>query len=166
MYVPEFRELLERNFGRVRIYRQGAVAGGFVFPASEEITGVPVESTRFSLTDPNLGAEPPTTRSVIAVCSSTEAPGQEEQPYLLLDRDRRVFDECEERAEDVELMRGEIQQIQETEVRAFLDILEWQVILAAAANRRLIRLFGIIINTGQWLLDRYRWLQAKNRRPD
>jgi len=166
MYVTEFRELLERHFGHVRIYRQGAVAGGFVFPASEKITGTPVESTRFSLTDPDLGTEPPTTRSVIAVCSDTEAPGQEEQPYLLLDRDRRVFDECEERAEDVELMRDEIQQIQETEVRAFLDTIEWHVILAAEANRRLIRLFGIIEYMVRWLLGQYRWLQAKYRRLD
>ncbi len=34
MYVLEFRELLERHFGHVHIYRQGAVAGGFVFPVS------------------------------------------------------------------------------------------------------------------------------------
>src|SRR5215217_1367573 len=104
MYVHEFRELLERHFGQVHIYRQGAVAGGFIFPASEEVSSAPLESARFSLTNPDLGVEPPTTLSVIAVCSDAEALGQEEQPYLLLDRDRRVFDECEERAEDVELM--------------------------------------------------------------
>ena len=125
MYVPEFRELLARHFGRVQLYRQGAVAGGFIFPASEGATGVSVESARFSLADPHFGAEPPVTRSVIAVCSDTEAPGQEEErPYLLLDRDRRVFDECEERTEDVELLRGEIQQMQETEVQAFVDAIK------------------------------------------
>src|SRR5918997_1736385 len=43
MYVPEFRGLLERHFGHVRLYRQGAVAGGFVFPVSGELSGVPVE---------------------------------------------------------------------------------------------------------------------------
>ena len=163
LYVPEFRELLEEHFGHVRIYRQGAVAGGFVFPASEEITGVPLESARFSLTDPDLGAKPPTTRSVIAVCSDAEASGQEEQPYLLVDRDRRVFDECEDHAEDVELLRGEIQQIQETEVQAFLDLLEWQVRLAAEVNRHLIRLFGIIRHTGRWLLRSYHRQRTRNR---
>ena len=129
MYVPEFRELLGRHFGRVRVYRQGAVAGGFVFPASGEVTSAPVESARFSLNDPGPGAEPPTTRSVIAVCGGdAEALGgqEEEQPYLLLDRDRRVFDECEERAEDVELLRGEVRQMQQTEVQVFVDTLKMQ----------------------------------------
>src|SRR5215218_5414587 len=84
MYVPELRELLERHFGHVHFYRQGAVAGGFVFPDCGEVTGTQVESARFSLTNPDLGAEPPTTRSVIAVCSDAGAPQQEEQqPYLL-----------------------------------------------------------------------------------
>jgi SAM-dependent methyltransferase len=126
VYIPEFRELLERHFGHVRIYRQGAVAGGFVFPVSKEVTGAPVESARFSLTDPDLGASPPTTRSVIAVCGDAEALVQEEQPYLLLDRDRRVFDECEERAEDVELLRDEVRRMQETEVQVFVDTLKMQ----------------------------------------
>jgi hypothetical protein len=127
MYVLEFRELLERYFGRVRIYRQGAVAGGIVFPASEELTGAPVESARFSLTEPDLGAVPPTTLSVVAVCGDAEAlEGHEEQPYLLLDRDRSVFDENEERAEDVELMRDEIRQMQDTEVQAFLEAVKVQ----------------------------------------
>jgi len=152
MYVPEFRELLERHFERVDIYRQGAVAGGFVFPASEERTGTLIESARFSLPDPDLGTEPPTTRSVIGVCSDAEAFGQEKQPYLLLDRARRVFDECEERAEDVELMRSEIHQIQETEVRAFIDLVEWHVRLAAEVNRNLIRFFDIMWKIGLWLL--------------
>ncbi len=51
---------------------------------------------------------------------------EEEQPYLLLDRDRRVFDECEERAEDVELLRDEVRQMQETEVQVFVDTLKMQ----------------------------------------
>ncbi len=144
MYVPEFRELLERHFGHVRIYRQGAVAGGFVFPASEEVIGAPVESARFSLANPTLGAEPPTTRSVIAVCGDAEAPGQEEQPYLLLDRDRRIFDECEERAEDVELLRDEIQRIQETEVQAFRDALKLHRSTAYVLNRYVTHLRALM----------------------
>src|SRR5215218_227277 len=66
MYVPEFRELLERHFGRVHIYRQGAVAGGYVFPVSDKVATAPVESARFSMTNPDLGTEPPRTHSIIA----------------------------------------------------------------------------------------------------
>jgi SAM-dependent methyltransferase len=122
MYVAEFQELLEAHFGHVLVYRQGAVAGGFVFPAVGDVDGASVESTTLSLTNPYLSKEPPATRSIVAVCSNAEAVRQEE-PYLLLDRDRRVFDECEDRAEDVELLRGEIRQMQETEAQAFLDAL-------------------------------------------
>jgi SAM-dependent methyltransferase len=120
MYVPEFRELLEHHFDRVLMYRQGAVAGGFVFPEAGKIDAASVESV--SLTTPRVGAEPPTTRSVIAVCGDTEVLEQEE-PFLLLDRDRRAFDECQDRAEDVELLRDEISRMQETEVQAFQDSL-------------------------------------------
>ncbi len=104
------------------VYRQGAVAGGFVFPASGETTGAVVENATLSLSSPYPGKKPPTTRSMIAVCGNAGAIEREE-PYLLLDRDRRVFDECADRAEDVELLRGEIQQMQETEAQAFLDAL-------------------------------------------
>ena len=128
MYVPEFRELLKRHFEHVRLYRQGAVAGGLVFPLSEELTGatVPVESIRLSSSGPHLGVESPTTRSVMAVCSdAAEAHGgEEERAYLLVDRDRRVFDESEERAEDVELMQDEIRRMQETEVQAFVEAIK------------------------------------------
>ena len=126
IYVPEFWELLKRHFGHAHLYRQGVVAGGFVFPVSEEVTAAPVESARFSLTDPHFGLKPPMSRSVIAVCSDARAPAQQEEPYLLLDRDRRVFDECEERAEDVELLTDEIRQMQQTEVQAFLDTIKAQ----------------------------------------
>jgi SAM-dependent methyltransferase len=131
MYVPELRGLLERHFGHVRLYRQGAVAGGFVFPVSEELTtgvggGVPVESVRLSSSSPRLGGEPPTTRSVMAVCTEAAEAlgGEEERAYLLLDRERVIFDECEERAEDVELMLGEIRRMQETEVQAFVEAIK------------------------------------------
>ena len=174
MYVLEFRELLERHFEHVRVYRQGAVAGGFVFPAFEEATGVPVESARFSLTDPELGAVPPTTRSVIAVCGDAEALGeQEEQPYLLLDRDRRVFDENAERAEDVELMRDEIRQMQETEIQTFVDALKVQHGLALVLRRYPIHVLNVIyghihlIRTESRMYRRlatpYRWLRGSHR---
>jgi SAM-dependent methyltransferase len=186
IYVAEFRDLLERHFGHVRLYRQGAVAGGFVFPASEEVTDAPVESARFSPTDPALGAGPPTTRFVIAVCSDAEVIGQQEQPYLLLDRDRRVFDECEEHAEDVELMRGEIQQMQETEVQAFRDALKLHRSTAYVLNRyathlraliramerRTIRAIkrrgirGVVRVAFRRLSGHYSRLRAENRDPD
>jgi SAM-dependent methyltransferase len=130
MYVPEFQQMLERHFGHVHMYRQGAVAGGFVFPATGEVTGAPVETARFTLADPRFGVEPPTTRSVIAVCSDTAVAlaDDEERPYLLLDRDRGVFDESEERAEDVELLRAEIRRMQEIELRALVDALRKEVV--------------------------------------
>ena len=125
MYVPEFRALLDRHFGRVRVFRQGAVAGGFVFPEGGATTPQSVESAPASATVPLVGPEPPTTRWALAVCSRTEVPGgdpaDQEHPYLLLDRDLRVFDECEDRADDVELLRSEIARMQETEVQAFRD---------------------------------------------
>ena len=134
MYDPEFRELLGRHFRHLRVYRQGAVAGGTVFPASgglegAEVEGAEVEGARVrpagSTADPLLGAGTPTTRSVLAVCS--DAPlGREEGPYLLVDRDGGVFDESAERAEDVWLLRQEIRQMQETEAQAFLDALRNQ----------------------------------------
>jgi len=138
MYVPEFREMLERHFAHVQMYRQGAVAGGFVFPATgeEESIGAPVEVGRFSMAEPHFDAGPPVTRSVIAVCSDV-AEAVEREAYLLLDRDRRVFDEYEERVEDVELLRCEIRQMQETEVQAFLDAVKIRVSLIQELPRYL-----------------------------
>ena len=126
MYVPEFRGLLERHFGHVRLYRQGAVAGGFVFPVSGELSAaaVPTESVRLSSGGLRPGAGPPTTRSVMAVCTEDAEALGEERAYLLVDRDGYVFDECEERAEDVELMLGEIRRMQETEVQAFVEAIK------------------------------------------
>jgi len=143
MYVPDFQHMLERHFEHVRIYRQGAVAGGFVYPASKEPTGAPVEVARFSLSDPCFGVEPPRTRSVIAVCSDgAGVSGDEEEPYLLLDAERRVFEESVERAEDVELLHAEIRRMQETEVRALVEALRKEVvplrILLRLASRVLI----------------------------
>jgi SAM-dependent methyltransferase len=147
MYVPEFREMLERHFGHVRLYRQGAVAGGLVFPVSEEVTDAPVEVTRFSLSDAHFGVEPPVTRSVIAVCSdAVEALGREqERAYLLLDHDRRVFDESEDRAEDTVLLRDEIRRMQETEVQAFLDAIKVRQTLIQELPRYLPHMRNIIL---------------------
>ena len=132
LYVLEFRDLLERHFGHVHIYRQG-------------------------------------------------------------DRDRRVFDECEERAEDVELMRAEIQHMQETEVQAFVDAIKVRQSLMQELPRYLPHLQNLILERlihrrniiygniyvvrkkgvkgiARGALRRssalYRQLQTKNRNPD
>ena len=164
MYVPEFRELLERHFGHVDVYRYGVVAGGIVFPVSKEVTGALVETARPSFANPYLGAGSPVTRSVIAVCGDVESLGQEEQPYLLLDRDRRVFDECEDRAEDVELLRSEIQRMQETEVQAFRDALSLRRSAAAGLNRYLIYLRNVTRGAKWRLSGPYRRLRARDKR--
>jgi hypothetical protein len=129
--------LLERYFGHVRLYRQGAVAGGLVFPVSGELTGaaVPAESVRLSSGGPRLGGGLPTTRSVMAVCAEAAEVLGEERAYLLVDRDGGVFDECEGYAEDVELMQGEIRRMQETEVQAYLKAMSAQQLPLGALLR-------------------------------
>lgn len=122
VYVPEFRELLEGHFEWVSMYRQGAVAGGLVLRTPDGLSAASVESTWFYSTNPLFGNDPPITHFVMAVCSNAEIPEQgDNQPYLLLDSDRRIFDECEEHREDVQLLQDEIQHMQETEVQAFQD---------------------------------------------
>jgi len=146
MYALEFRELLERHFGHVRMYRQGAVAGGFVSPALEKVTSASVEIARFSSTDAPFSVKPPVTCSVMAVCSdAAEALREEERTYLLLDHDRRVFDENEERAEDVELLRNEIRQMQETEVQAFVDAVRIRYSLIQELPRYLPHMRNMIV---------------------
>ena len=112
--------LLDRYFEQVRVYRQGAVSGGMVFPASGEAGEAQLEGVSFSPLSPNPGTKLPAA-SCVAVCGN-ELQG-DERPYLLLDRDRRVFDECADRAEDVESLRDEIESMQRTEVQAFRDSL-------------------------------------------
>jgi SAM-dependent methyltransferase len=138
MYVPEFQERLEPHFEHVRVYRLGAVAGGSVFPVSGDVSGAFVESASLSPIDPRFGAEPPATRSVVAVCAAGVLE-QDERPYLLLDRDRRIFDEYEDRIEDVELLRDEIQRMQETEVQVFRDALRLRVSEIAYLRARIRR---------------------------
>ena len=124
MHVPEFRAFLGQHFGSVRIFRQGAAAGGLVFPEAGGATPASVESAPASAVFPFVGPEPTTTRRALAVCSRAEVledEAEQERPYLLLDRDRRVFDECEDQAGDIELLRDEIARMQETEVQAFRD---------------------------------------------
>jgi O-antigen biosynthesis protein len=121
MYVSDLQELLERHYEHVYIYRQGIVAGSLIFRAFEKVDSASVECARSTSVNPYFSVEAPTTRFVIAVCSDIEVPGREDQPYLLMDRDRRIFDEHEDRCEDVELLRDEIRRMQETEVQAFQE---------------------------------------------
>ena len=122
MRVTAFREMLERHYQDVLLYRQGAIAGGIILPsASGEITSASTESASLSLTNVHPGTETPVTRSILAVCGGAGTLEREEKPYVLLDRERRVFDECEDRAEDVALLRKETRRMQETEVQAFQD---------------------------------------------
>ncbi|MGB3681472.1 MAG: class I SAM-dependent methyltransferase [Rubrobacteraceae bacterium] len=124
MYVAEFREMLERRFEQVTLYRQGAVAGGLLFKSPDDWSAAPVESTESTSVGFSFDAEPPETNFVVAVCGGPEAPVlEDERPCLLLDRDRRVFDECDDRREDIWLLRDEVRRMQETEVQAFRDTL-------------------------------------------
>jgi SAM-dependent methyltransferase len=121
---PGVTGLLDRHFEQVRLYRQGAVVGGMVSPASGEASEARLESVSLSPFSPHPGSKLPATTSVVAVCGSAGFRKGDEQPYVLLDRDRRVFDESADRAEDVEDLRDEIENMQRTEVQAFRDSLK------------------------------------------
>lgn len=120
MYVPELKELLESRFEHVRIHRQGVVSGGIFFAPDDGLSGVSIETAGFSSPEPSFGSEPPTTHLVVAVCGDAKLP-EPESPRMLLDLDRRVFDEYDDYREGVELLREEISRMEETEVQAFQD---------------------------------------------
>lgn len=110
LYVPELRELLEKHFREVRLYRIGAVTGGLVSGLEEEDSSMPVETTGVPAGD-----------FVLAVCGPEAA---KESPRLILDRDGLAFEELEEAREEAELLRDEIRQMQQTEVQSFRDALK------------------------------------------
>ena len=122
MYASEAEELLGRRFRNVQLYRHGAAAGGFVSPYSEVATNTGVRQFHSSAVNPSPEAGHPATRSILAVCSGAEIP--EGEPFLLLDRDRRVFDEHEDLARDVGLIWEEVDRMQETEAQSFQDTLK------------------------------------------
>lgn len=125
MYVLEFEELLQRHFERVELYRQGAVAGSVIFAPGESLSSALPESASFSGIDLSFADEPPTPHSIVAVCSDSPVKtGGDKSPYLLLDRDRLIFDECDDRREDLLLLQSEIKQMQRTEVQAFQDAIK------------------------------------------
>jgi SAM-dependent methyltransferase len=122
MYVGELEETLGRHFGNFLLYRQGSVAGGAVFGGPARRASL--ESASPSLSGPDFGTGLPDARYVLAVCGDGEV--EVEEPYVLLDRDRAVFEECEDRAEDAGFLRAEILRMQETEVQTFRDALKLQ----------------------------------------
>ena len=122
LHASEAEELLGRHFGGVRLYRHGAVAGGFVGPYSGETPDAGVRVFRSSDVNPSPGAGSPETGSILAVCGEDAVPAEE--PLLLLDRDHRVFDEHEDLARNVGLMWEEVDRMQETEAQSFQDTLK------------------------------------------
>lgn len=122
MFIPEFREMLERHFGHVEVFRLGSVAGGLVLPEGGLSTAGIETVSPYSL---SFGTGAPHALSMLAICSDSEIPQKEDRrPYLLLDCERSVFEECEECREDVELLREEVRRIQETEVQTFEEALQ------------------------------------------
>ncbi len=96
MYALEFREMLERHFSRVQIYRQGALSGSIIIPDRAELPDggeVVLESTRFSLPEPEFNREAPTTLFIIAVCTNGPAPAPLQKPHLIVDCDRQIYEE-------------------------------------------------------------------------
>ncbi len=96
MYPLEFREILERHFRHVQIYRQGALAGSIIAPDMRELPEdgqLTLESARFSLPDPKFSREVPTTLHMIAVCTNGREPEPLQEPHLILDRDRQIYEE-------------------------------------------------------------------------
>lgn len=149
LYVPELREILERHFAQIGLYRQGAVAGSIIFKDTGRLSDASVESTRFALAAPSFGDEHPETDLVMAVCSDSEV-RESTRPYVLLDQDRRLLDECEDHREDIELLRDEIRNMQETEVQAFQDTIKHYTSEIAHLRKRLT----MIENSKFWLLFR------------
>lgn len=110
LYVPELRELLERNFREVRLYRTGAVAGGLVTDLEEVATNVTVDATDSQIGD-----------YVLAVCGPK---AEVETPFLVLDEEATAFEELSEARREAKLLRAEIRQMQYTEVQSFRDALK------------------------------------------
>lgn len=95
MYEAEFREILERHFEHVTLYRQGAFAGSLILPGEELPADgrVTLESAHFSLEDPEFSLRAPATLYIIAVCTNGDPPEPLQSPHMILDRDRQIFEE-------------------------------------------------------------------------
>ena len=121
LYAGDLRELLEQCFAEVELYRQGAASGAVILREGGGLSVLSAESAPFAAGEPDFGDEPPDTDIILGVCGDGELPG-DGAPYLLLDRDRCSLDEREDAQEDVELLKAEILQMQETEIQAFQEI--------------------------------------------
>lgn len=139
LYVPELKEMLQKNFGRVELYRQASVGGDLILGLDADLSETTVRALRFSVEGPPVGADPPPAPYILALCSDQELPEAGGHADLLLDRDRLVFEENEELREDVELLREEISQMQETEVLAFREALGVERRRVARLDRELER---------------------------
>lgn len=98
MYPQEFREILERHFDHVSLYRQGGLAGSMILPEDglKDDGRVVLETAQFSLEDPGFSLEAPATLYLIAVCTNGTPPETLDRPYIFVDRDRQVFEEAVE----------------------------------------------------------------------
>jgi hypothetical protein len=95
--VDDFLAALERHFRHVQIYRQGALAGSIITSDSKELPEdgrTTLESTRFSLREPEFNREVPTTLYMLAVCTNGQAPEPLRRPHLILDCDRQIYEEA------------------------------------------------------------------------
>ncbi len=111
---------LGQSFGEVRSYRLAVVGGAAVTREDGKTSQEDVEGVRF------FGGGP-ATASVLAVCGEVGAAETDGLPHLALDLDGRVFEEVGELVEEVELLRGEILRMQESEAQAFGDTLTLRV---------------------------------------
>ena len=123
LYVPEFKELLEKNFERVELYRQSSVGGSLILDLDVNLSGVTVRANHFSMEGSPVDLDPPPASYILALCSDRELSETKGCARLLLDKDRLVFEENEELRDGVELLREEVSQMQETEVQAFRETL-------------------------------------------
>jgi SAM-dependent methyltransferase len=107
MYPLEFQELLEHYFEHVQIYWQGSLAGSAITPDPKNLPEdrqATVESAQFSLPDPVFSDRSPTTLYMVAVCTNGEAPEPLLRPFLILDRDRQIY----EQDDDQHLLVGQL----------------------------------------------------------
>lgn len=147
-------ESLKDHFRVVRSYRLGTVAGAAVFEEEGQEVRASVEGP--------ASAAALAAGSVIAVCGDAGVPEAEGLPYLALDPDRRVFEEIEELSEEVELLRGEIRRMQESEAQAFEDTLTLRSSEVNHFRTRLERAEGRLERTEKRLEERERALTNHN----
>lgn len=124
MYPLEFEELLEQHFRHVQIYRQGALAGSIITPDPKTLPAdgrATLESTRFSLPEPEFGRETPSTLYMLAVCANGhDAPEPLRRPHLIVDLDRQIYEEVAGLRHIVRLFHAYEQEIVQRQVQEAL----------------------------------------------